>query len=49
MRHPREVLKKLLVERYVGGMSQREIEQGVESAVGHFRLSQRTVRESAES
>ena len=35
-----EVLKKLIVEMYVGGMSQRDIEQGLESAVGHFLLSQ---------
>jgi transposase-like protein len=30
-------------------MSRRGIEQGLESAVGHFLLSQRTVREMAES
>ena len=45
----REVLKQLIVELYVGGMSQRDIEQGVEKAVGHLLLSQRTVREIAES
>jgi transposase-like protein len=44
-----EVLKKLIVEMYVGGMSQRDIEQGLESAVGHFLVSQRTVSELAES
>jgi transposase-like protein len=44
-----EVLKKLIVEMYVGGMSQRDIEQGLEKAVGHFLLSQRTVSEMAES
>jgi transposase-like protein len=47
--HTSEVLKKLSVERYVGGMSQRDIEQGLESAVGPFLLSQSTVSESAES
>lgn len=44
-----EVLKKLIVEMYVGGMSHRDIEQGLEQAVGHFLLSQSTVREIAES
>ena len=44
-----EVLKKLIVEMYIGGMSQRDIEQGLESAVGHFLLSQSTVSEIAES
>ena len=44
-----EVLKKLIVEMYVGGMSQRDIEQGLESAVGHFLLSQSTVSDIAES
>ena len=34
-----DVLKKLIVEMYVGGMSQRDIEQGLEKAVGHFLLS----------
>ena len=43
-----EVLKKLIVEMYVGGMSQRDIEQGLERAVGHFLLSQSTVSEMAE-
>jgi putative transposase len=45
----REVLKKLIVEMYVGGMSQRDIEQGLEKAVGHFLVSQSTVSEIAES
>jgi putative transposase len=44
-----EVLKRLIVEMYVGGMSQRDIEQGLESAVGHFLLSKRTVSNIAES
>ena len=39
-----EVIKKLIVEMYVGGMSQRDIEQGLESAVGHFLLSKSTPR-----
>ena len=43
-----EVLKKLIVEMYVGGMSQRDIEQGLESAVGHFLLSKSTVSDIAE-
>jgi transposase-like protein len=44
-----DVLKKLSVERYGGGMSQRDIESGLEKAVGHFLLSQSTVSEIAES
>jgi transposase-like protein len=44
-----EVLKKLILEMYVGGMSQRDIAQGLEKAVGHFLLSQSTVSEMAES
>ena len=44
-----EVLKKLIVEMAVGGMSQRDIEQGLESAGGHFRLSQSTVSDIAQS
>jgi len=44
-----EVLKKLIVEMYVGGMSQRDIEQGLEKAVGHFLVSQSPVSEMAES
>jgi transposase-like protein len=44
-----EVLKKLIVEMYVGGMSQRDIEYGVEQAVGQFVLSKSTVSEIAQS
>jgi putative transposase len=44
-----EVLKKLIVEMYVGGMSQRDIEQGLESAVGHFLVSKSTISDIAES
>ena len=40
-----EVLKRLIVERYVGGMSQRDIEYSLESAVGQFVLSKSTVSE----
>ena len=47
--HTSDVLQKLIVEMYVGGMSQRDIEQGLEEAVGHFLLSQSTVSERAES
>ncbi len=41
MGHTSDVLKKLIVEMYVGGMSQRDIEQGLESAVGQFRALQK--------
>ena len=44
-----EVLKTLIVEMYVGGMSQRDSEQGLEKAVGHFLVSQSTVSDIAES
>ena len=44
-----EVRKKLIVEMDVGGMAQRDIEQGVEKAGGHVLLSQSTVSEMAES
>lgn len=40
-----DVLKKLIVEMYVGGMSQRDIEYGLEQALGHFVLSRNTVSE----
>ena len=49
VRRTSEVLKQLIVELYVGGRSQRDIEQGVESAVGHFLLSKSMVSEIAES
>jgi transposase-like protein len=38
-----DVLKRLIVEMYVGGMSQRDIEQGLEKALGQFVLSKSTV------
>jgi putative transposase len=44
-----DVLKKLIVEMYVGGMSQRDIEYGLEQAVGQFVLSKRTVSDITES
>src|SRR5215467_3830665 len=47
--HTSDILKKLIVEMYVGGMSQRDIEYGLEQAVGHFVLSKSTVSEIAES
>jgi transposase-like protein len=40
-----EVLKRLIVEMYAGGLSQRDIEYGVEKALGHFVLSQSPVSE----
>jgi putative transposase len=44
-----DVLKRLIVEMYVGGMSQRDIEDPVERAVGQFVLSKSTVRELTET
>jgi putative transposase len=41
----RDVLKRLIVEMYVGGMSQRDIEYSLESALGQFVLSKSTVSE----
>ncbi len=40
-----DVLKRLIVEMYVGGMSQRDIEYSLESAFGHFVLGKSTVSE----
>jgi transposase-like protein len=40
-----EVLKRLIVEMYAGGMSQRDIEAGLEKALGQFILSKSTVSE----
>lgn len=40
-----DVLKRLIVEMYVGGMSQRDIEYSLESALGHFVLGKSTVSE----
>jgi transposase-like protein len=44
-----EVLKRLIVEMYVGGMSQRDIEYSLEKAVGQFVLSKSTVSELSET
>jgi putative transposase len=40
-----DVLKRLIVERYAGGLSQRDIEDGLEKALGPCVLSQSTVSE----
>jgi putative transposase len=40
-----DVLKRLIVEMYAGGMSQRDIEYGLEKALGQFVLSKSTVSE----
>jgi transposase-like protein len=45
---PSAVLKRLIVERSVGGMSQRDIEYGLEQAVGQCVLSTSTVSPIAE-
>ena len=44
-----DVLKRLILEMYVGGMSQRDIEYSLEKAVGQFVLSKSTVSELSES
>jgi putative transposase len=44
-----DVLKRLIVEMYVGGMSQRDIEYSLESALGEFVLSKSTVSELSDS
>jgi putative transposase len=46
---PSDVLKRLMVELYVGGMSQRDIEYSLESALGHFVLSKSTVSELSDT
>jgi putative transposase len=40
-----EIWKRLIVEMYAGGMSQRDIEAGLEKALGQFLLSKSTVSE----
>src|SRR5262245_21308097 len=40
-----EVLKRLSIEMYAGGLSQRDIEYGLEKALGHFVLSKSAVSE----
>jgi putative transposase len=44
-----EVLKQLIVEMYVGGMSQRDIEYSLEKALGQFVLSKSTVSELSDT
>jgi putative transposase len=44
-----EVRKRLIVEMYVGGMSQRDIEYSLERAVGQFVLSKSTVSDLSET
>jgi transposase-like protein len=44
-----DVLKRLIVEMYVGGMSQRDMEYSLESALGQFVLSKSTVSELADT
>jgi transposase-like protein len=44
-----DVLKRLIVELYVGGMSQRDIEYSLESALGQFVLSKSTVSEMTDT
>jgi len=44
-----DVLKRLIVEMYVGGMSQRDIEGSLESALGQFVLSKSTVSEMTDT
>jgi len=40
-----EALKRLIVEMYAGGLSQRDIEYGLEKALGQFVLSKSSVSE----
>lgn len=40
-----EVLKRLIVEMYAGGLSQRDLEYGLERALGQFVLSKSAVSE----
>jgi len=44
-----DILKRLILEMYVGGMSQRDIEYSLEKAVGQFVLSKSAVSELSES
>ena len=43
--HTSDVLKRLIVEMYAGGLSQRDIEYSLEKALGEFVLSKSTVSE----
>jgi putative transposase len=44
-----DVLKRLIVEMYAGGLSQRDIEYGLEKALGQFVLSKSAVSELTDS
>lgn len=44
-----DVLQQLIIERDVGGLSQRDIEYSLEQALGQFVLSKSTVSELTES
>jgi putative transposase len=44
-----EILKRLIVEMYAGGLSQRDIEYSLEKALGEFVLSKSTVSELTET
>lgn len=44
-----DVLQQLILERSVGGLSQRDIEYSLEQALGQVVLSKRTVGELTES
>jgi mutator family transposase len=44
-----DVLKRLILEMYGGGLSQRDIEYSLEKAVGQFVLSKSAVSELRES
>src|SRR5215470_9584109 len=44
-----EVLKRLILEMYAGGLSQRDIEYSLEKALGQFILSKSAVSELTES
>lgn len=49
MANTSEGLRRLIVEMYVGGMSQRDIEQSREKALGQFVLSKSTGSELTDS
>jgi putative transposase len=49
MANTSEGLRRLIIEMYVGGMSQRDIEQSLEKALGQFVLSKSTVSELTDS
>ena len=44
--HTSESLQRLIVELYAGGLSQRDIEAGLEKAVGQFILSNRLLEKT---